>query len=130
MTYVIQSNPAVDYISGTDVYTSGDTIALPFETARYGTMYHEFQVGTIAGHAAQDGDNVAEAVAECKQKMIDHPYMGHKLAWAFGLSVSITAEKRAKKYVRAVAWGDTIELDGVRYTLHQASNQNVALKEV
>jgi hypothetical protein len=130
MTHVIQSNPAVDYISGSDVYQSGDTIALPFETARYGTMYHEFQVGTIAGHAAKDGDNVADAVAECKQKMIDHPYMGHKLAWVFGLSVSITAEKRAKKYVRAVAWGDAIELDGVRYTVHPASNQNVALKEV
>jgi hypothetical protein len=130
MTHVIQSNPAVDYISGSDVYATGDTIALPFETERYGTMYHEFQVGTIAGKAAQDGHNVADAIARCKQQMIDFPYMGHKMAWAFGLSVSITAEKRAKKYVRAVAWGDTIDLDGVRYTLHPAPNHNVELKEV
>jgi hypothetical protein len=130
MTYVIQSNPAVDYISGSDVYVTGDTIALPFETARYGTMYFEFQVGTIAGHAAQDGHNVANAVAECKQKMIDHPYMGHKMAWAFGLGAMVTAEKRDKKYVRAVAWGDTIELDGVRYSVNGPAYHNAELKEV
>ena len=130
MPHVIQSNPAVDYISGSDVYTSGDHIALPFETTRYGTMFFEFQVGTIAGWAAQGGHNVADAVARCKQQMIDHPYMGHKLAWAFGLGAMVTAEKRDKKYVRAVNFGDTIELDGVRYTLHPAANHNVELKEV
>jgi hypothetical protein len=61
MTHIIQSNPAVDYINGSNVYTSGDTIALPFETVRYGTMYHQFQVGTVAGHAAKDGKNVEAA---------------------------------------------------------------------
>jgi hypothetical protein len=130
MTHIIQSNPAVDYINGSNVYTSGDTIALPFETVRYGTMYHQFQVGTVAGHAAKDGKNVEAAVANCKQKMIDFPHMGHTLAWAFGLCVSVTAEKRAKKYVRAAAWGDTIELDGTRYTLCPTSNKNLALKKV
>jgi hypothetical protein len=130
MPHVIQSNPAVDYISGSDVYATGDTIALPFETTRYGTMYFEFQVGTIAGKAAQDGHNVADAIARCKQQMIDFPYMGHKMAWAFGLGAMVTAEKRDKKYVRAVAWGDTIELDGVRYSVNGPAYHNVELKEV
>jgi hypothetical protein len=126
----MQTNPAVDYIQGDGVYLTGQAMAMPFETARYGTMYHEFQVGTIAGKATQDGHNVAAAVAQCKQKMIDFPYMGHKLAWAFSLGAMITSEKRAKKFVKVQAWGDIIELDGVRYSLHKAANQNVELKEV
>jgi hypothetical protein len=32
--------------------------------------------------------------------------------------------------VRAAAWGDTIELDGTRYTLCPTSNKNLALKKV
>jgi hypothetical protein len=130
MTHVIQSHPAVDYVQGNGVYSTGDYFALPFETARYGTMYHKFRCGTIAGLAAQDGEDVDAAIAECKQKMVDFPYMGHKMAWANGTGSSITAEARAKVVVPAQAWDDVIELDGVRYTLVPAANQNVDLVEV
>ena len=62
MTHVIQSHPAVDYVQGNGVYSTGDYFALPFETARYGTMYHKFRCGTIAGLAAQDGEDVDAAI--------------------------------------------------------------------
>ncbi len=130
MTLVIQANPAVDYIQGDGVYKSGDTMAMPFESKRYGTMYHRFQVGTIAGHAEQDGKDVDQAVQECNQKMIDFPYMGHKLAWAFGLAVTLTSEPREKLVIKAQSWDDIIELDGKRYSLSKAANQNVALTEI
>ena len=130
MTHVIQSHPAVDYVQGDGVYSTGDYFALPFETARYGTMYNKFHCGSIAGHAVKDVECPTRAIQECKQKMIDFPYMGHKLAWANATGSMITAEKRAKVVVKAQAWGDEIELDGVRYTLHPASNHNVELKAV
>ena len=125
MQKVIQSNPAVDFVEGNGIYESGERFALPFETVRYGTMYKTFQAGTIAGHAVQEGEDPDVAVAECLQKMKDFPDMGNTLAWAFGLGACVTAEAQEKRIVPVQNWGDIIELDGKRYMLLMAANQNV-----
>lgn len=130
MQKVIQSNPAIDFVEGNGIYESGERFALPFDTARYGVMYKSFQAGSIAGHAAQDGEDVDAAIAECKQAMINFPDMGNTLAWAFGLGACVTAEAQEKRIVPVQNFGDVITLDGVQYTLVPAANQNVTLVAV
>jgi len=124
---IIQSRPAFDYVQGNGVYKTKDVFAMPFETINHGTMYHQFTFGTIAGHARLEGKSEIGAIARCVQLAEAEPGAGHKLAWAFANGVSLTTGKREHKIICAQAWGDVIELDGSRYELARASNNNVKL---
>lgn len=101
----------------------GMEFGMPFESARYGTQYHFFQIGSVAGSAVKRGDDPIAAIERAKAN-------GHELHFVFGLSVSITSHKRDKEQKLALNWGDIIGFEGKRYKLVKAPNQNVGLEEV
>lgn len=132
MTTEIFTCPAytINKPSSDATYKTGDQIGLPFETKNHGTLYKFFQLGTIAGQAEQDGEDVAEAVADCERRKIEFPHMGHKQAWAFSLSTMVSAESQAHRNHDGFEYGQTITLDGNEYRIEKAANENIELIEV
>jgi hypothetical protein len=101
----------------------GMEFAMPFESARYGTLYHFFQIGSVIGYAVKNGDDPIAAFEQAKER-------GHDLHYVFGLGVSITNQRREKGEKFALNWGDIIGFYGKRFRLDKAPNNNVALIEV
>lgn len=101
----------------------GMEFGMPFETARYGTQYHFFQIGSVAGYAVKNGDCPIEAIEQAKG-------FGHELHYVFGLGVTLTNSPKVKEEKFALNWGDIIGFQGKRFRLEKASNSNVALVPV
>lgn len=111
-------------------FRHGDKIAIPYESRRHGTLWHFYTLGTVAGYAVHNGEDPIEAVEDCKRKMIEQPHNGHKLYWANANAVCISNQVRAKDQVPGFNWGDEIILQGKRFTLAKAPNDNCSLVPV
>lgn len=105
------------------IFRAGDLVGLPFETARYGTMYHWFTFGSAASYAL--------AYAECPIRAHqDAQAKGHKTHWLNASPTTITAEARAKETRVAVEWGDKVIFEGRIFEIVREANQNAGLREV
>lgn len=120
---IIDSYPAYTIVGGNRTFAFGDTFAIGRDTPRHGRLYDFFKLGSVATYAAQYDEDAEAAVKQAKER-------GHDLYWANKQSVSITSHKRAHRVVWGVQIGDEIEVDGLRFRIEAASNQNVKLVEL
>jgi hypothetical protein len=80
-------------------------IAVPFPSRRHGWMHKHFGIGFYEGG---DGGEPGEP-------------------FAYGKGVSLTSSARAKTYLAAAMPGEVILLNGVRYRIATAPNDNINL---
>ncbi|WP_027163391.1 hypothetical protein [Mesorhizobium sp. WSM1293] len=121
---VIDDFPAYAIVDDKDrKYLDGETIAVPFKSARHGILYSFYQLGSVAAYAVKNGDDVEAAIARARS-------LGHKLHYAFGLATSLTAWERPKEIVPGFDIGDTIRFAGKLFRIERAPNQNIGLVEV
>lgn len=104
-------------------FRHGEVIAIPFESQRHGTLYHFFTLGTVAGYAIQNGEDPFPAVEDAKAR-------GHDLYWVNANAVCLSARPIAKEHVPGFKFGDIIILQGHRFRLDPAANNNVKLVEL
>lgn len=102
------------------VYRDGDKIAIPYQSQRYGTMYHFFTMGSVAGYAVKNGEDVEEALKRARG-------FGHELHYAFSTGTMITAEARPQEVAAYVEYGEIIKAFGKFFRLDKANNDNVTL---
>lgn len=110
-------------------FRAGDILGLPFETARYGTMYHWFIFGSVASYALQYNECPIEAVAKVQER-IARGETGHQLHWLNPTGSMLTAEARAKETRVALDWGDWLIFEGRIFEVTKAANNNATLREV
>lgn len=101
-------------------FRHGDKIAIPFQSSRYGTLYHFFTLGTVAGYAIERGEDPFPEVERAQAN-------GHKLYWANANSVIISNPPQAKTETPGFNWGDELILQGHRFRLAPAPNNNCEL---
>lgn len=124
MTKIIADYPAYTIVEDKDrEYTDGDVIAVPYQSARYGTLYSFYKLGSVEGYAREYGEDPAEEVARAKQH-------GHELHYAYALGATITAWEQDKRVVPGFEHGDAIKAFGKKFKIIPAPNQNIRLKEV
>ncbi|WP_298983441.1 hypothetical protein [uncultured Roseibium sp.] len=123
-TEIVQDNPAVAYVKPLKMEVSEEMrIALPFESKRYGTMYHEFTVASVFGYAVKNNSCPIKAMERAKEN-------GHAVYYIFPNAVVLTVHKEAKKVVPAFTWGDEIKFLGKKFRIEKAPNDNARLVEV
>lgn len=105
------------------IFRAGDLVGLPFETARYGTMYHWFAFGSAASYALAYAECPIAAFNQAKDR-------GHKTHWLNTQPVTITSDARAKETRVAVGWGDKVIFEGRIFEVVREPNQNAGLREV
>lgn len=125
MTKIIAYYPAFTIVEDKDrEYTDGDEIAVPYKSARYGTLYNFYKLGSVEGYAREYGEDPAEAIARAKQH-------GHELHYAYALGTTITAWKQDKRVVPGFEYGDVIKAFGKKFKIVVAApNRNIRLEEV
>jgi len=104
-------------------FRDGDEIAIPYQSARHGTLYNFFQLGSVAGYAVKNGDDVEQAMDRARAN-------GHDMYYAFGLAICLTATPQPQKTVAYVEYGEIIKAFGRFFRLDKAPNNNVSLVEV
>lgn len=110
-------------------FRHGERIALPFESARYGTQWHFFTLGSVEGYAIQNGECPHEALAR-HLKFAEELKDGRERFWANANAVCIHNGPKTKEEVPGFAWGDVITFQGRNFRLDKAPNSNVKLVEV
>lgn len=108
-------------------FRHGEKIAIPFQSRNHGTLYHFFTLGTVAGYAVERGDDPIAEVERCKRQMIEDPHRGHKLYWVSANAVCISNQVTPKEDVPGFNYGDEIILEGHRFQLAKAPNDNCSL---
>jgi hypothetical protein len=105
------------------IFSANDILGLPFETQRYGTMYHWFTFGSVASYALHCDKCPIEAWCKARAR-------GHKLYWLNPNGSILTAEKRAKEDRVALDFEDEIIFEGHLFRIVKEANQNAGLVEV
>jgi hypothetical protein len=125
MIEVIADYPAYCITNGVgQQFKDGDEFAVAFESARYGTMWNFFKLGSLADfYKDLPADEAATKIEASKAK-------GNAEFFAFGLGVSLTAWKQDKKTVPGFQYGQVIEFNGRQFELVKAPNSNVNLKPI
>jgi hypothetical protein len=120
---ILDTFPAYTIIGGNKTFRFGDAFAIGYDTPRHGRLYDFFKLGSVATYAAQYGEDEDAAVEKAKER-------GHELYWANKQGTIITAHKQAHRTVWGLQIGDEIEVDGQRFRIERASNQNVKLVQI
>lgn len=120
---ILDTFPAYTIVGGNKTFRFGDTFAIGYDTPRHGRLYDFFTLGSVATYAAKYGDDADAAVERAKER-------GHDLYWANKQGASITAHKQAHRTVWGLQIGDEIEVDGIRFRIERAANQNVKLTQI
>jgi hypothetical protein len=127
MTKIIADYPAYTIVEDKDrEYTDGDEIAVPYKSARYGTLYNFYKLGSVEEYArrySKYSRDIEAAIAHAKQH-------GHALYYANALPTSITVWGKGKKTMPAFSHGDVIKAFGKKFKIVPAPNQNIRLQEV
>ncbi len=111
-------------------FVDGDEFAVPFFAERHGWLMNFYKLGSIEGYALKYGEDVDEAVARCKQNMLDDPGGGYEMFWANAMSVVIHNRPVVKKVVPGFAHYQVIRFKGKRFQILPDWNRNVKLVEV
>lgn len=101
-------------------FRHGETIAIPYQSARHGILYTFYTLGTVAGYAIQNGEDPFPAVARSEER-------GEKLYWANQNAVTISNPPQAKMEAPGFNLGGEIILQGHRFRIERAPNQNITL---
>jgi hypothetical protein len=120
---IIDTYPAYTIIAASNEYAPGEQFAIGRDTPRHGRLYTFYKVGSVAAYAAQYDEDVDAAIADAKER-------GDQLYWANPQGAIITAHKQAHKIVRGISHGDEITVDGKRFRVEPANNNNVKLVEL
>ena len=121
MTTIIADFPAYTIIdAGPREFQPGDVIAVPYQSARYGTLFSFYTLGSVEAYAARYNEDPAEAVEQAKER-------GEKLYWANANGTMLTAEKRAKEIVPGFEIGGEINFAGQIFRIERAPNNNIDL---
>lgn len=131
---LIQSHPAYDIYAakphlhyGTKltvpIFSAGDEIGLPFETAKYGTMYKFFQFGSVVSFALENYSEPLNAYQQAVER-------GHKTHWLITLATSISNPPPPKVDKLACNWGDIVMFEGRAFSIKKTSNGNAELVTV
>lgn len=110
-------------------FRHGEKIAIPFKTMRGDTLYHFFTLGTVEGYAIQNGECPHEALAR-HEKFAAELKDGRERYWASANAVCIHNGPVTKEEVPGFNFGDEIILQGHRFTLEKAPNNNCKLKPI
>jgi hypothetical protein len=132
MSEVLFSCPAFDIYKPYEgrKFKHGDVIALPFQSQRYGVMWHKFALGSIVGYAIERGECPIAELERFKENVKLYPHNGHKEYWANSMAVSIHNGPYVHERFAGFAWGDVIVFQGHKFKLEKANNQNVKLVAV
>ena len=100
----------------------GDRIAVKLKNYRgeIPTYFNDFTVGSVRGYAAQYSEDEEDAVKRAVS-------LGHNLYYAFNEGAMLTAHPQERIERTEVALGDIIEMDGQRFKVTPAPNQNIEL---
>ena len=90
----------------------------------------KYQAGSVVSYALEYNECPMKAVERCKQNMIDHPRSGHKLHWINALASAISSDPTEKVDVIEVHYGMKVKFEGIVFTIEEANNNNLQLKEV
>ncbi|MBC9927193.1 hypothetical protein [Leucobacter sp. cx-169] len=96
----------------------GDRLSIELPRFRGGVIAHDFTVVTTEGLARRRGDDPSVWVERAR-------HLGHELHGAFNEGVTITAHQQEVVARTEVALGQTVELEGVTYTIAAAPNHNI-----
>ena len=80
----------------------------------------EVQFGTVVGYALANDEDPIHAIERANE-------LGHKHHWANLCSVALTSHAQEKESFIGLEFGETVVLEGVRFTLRPAMNGNVGL---
>ena len=107
-------------------FKHGDVIAVPYETRSHGTLFAFYTLGTVEGYAIANGECPHEALERHEAnaaKFCD----GRKAYWANQNSVCIHNGPIAKIEVPGFNISDTITLQGRKFSIRSAPNNNIEL---
>lgn len=103
------------------VLNDGDEIACL--NVPYPDLHKQFQVGSVVGYALRNGD--------CPVKALDRARAnGHDLWFIFGLAVSITAHKQARKTYIGVTIGQRVRFEGRYFEIVKTGREHLGFKEI
>jgi hypothetical protein len=109
-------------------FRHGEKIAIPFETRNHGVLWHFYTLGTVAGYAVQNGECPIKRVTEVEARnAAARPYDQHRLYWANADSVCIHNGPVTKREVPGFNIGDELILQGHRFRIDRAPNDNIDL---
>lgn len=121
---VVAEYPAYKLIDKGDyMFRDGDKIAIAYRSFQGDMLYNFFQLGSVAGYAVKNGEDVEQALERARG-------FGHKLHYAFGLAVVLHNGPYEQKVVALVEYGQVINAFGRKFRLEKAPNNNVELVEV
>ena len=103
--------------------TANDILVKPDHLGKY-------QAGSIVSYALDYNKCPIKAVEECKQKMIDQPYNGHKLHWIMSLGATVSNSPTKKIKVIEVDYGMKVNFEGLVATIEKANNGNLQFEEI
>lgn len=101
---------------------AGDRIAVKLYGFR-GTLSNyadNFTVGSVASYAAENGEDVTEAVERAER-------LGHSLYYAFNEGITITAHRQVPVERIEIQIGSIVEMDGKKFQVLESPNNNVEL---
>jgi len=104
-------------------FKAGDEVGLPFDTAKYGILYHWFMFGSAASFALENyGDPIASYQKELER--------GHKTHWLITLPTTISNRAPEKIDKLACKWSEKVLFEGRCFTIEKTFNGNANLVPV
>lgn len=92
---------------------------------RSGDYYKTFQAGSVASYALEKNACPIAAVEDCKRKMAEFPYAGHRLHWINARSTMLTSHDRAAEDLIEVEIGMLVRFEGLVATIEADHNDNL-----
>ena len=89
-----------------------------------------YRACSIVSYALENNQCPIDAVARCRQNMVDHPHEGHKLHWINALSTALTDGQQKKRKVIEVDFGMFVRFEGLLATIEKAPNNNIEFKQI
>jgi hypothetical protein len=105
------------------VWKADETFAIPYHSARYGTLWHFYMLGSVVSYAQRYSNCPIAALDRARKN-------GHDLHFAIALPTVVSSTPSPKATVVGLGWGDRIAFEGRTFELVKANNDNVSLREV
>lgn len=107
----------------TKSFKAGDVFAVAYTSTRYGTMHRFYTFGSVVSYALQNN--------ECPIKSFENAKVnGHETHWANQNATALTAHKQAHRTHVALKVGDVVKFEGREFSIENAPNHNIKLREV
>jgi hypothetical protein len=101
--------------------TAADTLGLDSGRGYFRT----YSPGSVVSYALQYNECPIKAVEDCRRKMVEQPYNGHKLHWINANATVLTSHARAKETLVQVTIGMRVRFEGLHATIEADHNNNL-----